>query len=84
MQQNSMSATAKQLGNGPESSHIRKNSTKDCGADTARLLGFDVLLNGLFQKMEEGKDATQRMATVPWIMDREVLVKLLTKQPSGT
>ena len=83
MQQSNMSGTAKQLGTGPEAQNIRKNSMKDCGADTARLLGFDLLLNGLFQKMEVGKNERQIAAMVPWVMDREKLVKLLTKQPSG-
>ena len=40
--------------------------------DSARLLGFDIFLNGLLQKMEDGMDESQVLATVAWVMDRQL------------
>ena len=78
MQQSSLSSSGKQLAAGQQT-NIRQKSTKDCGAEVARLLGFDLLLNGALQKMEEEKGTAEGL---PWLMDREKLVKLLLKQPS--
>ena len=79
LQQSSLSSSGKQLAAGQPKKDIRQKSTKDCGADIARLLGFDLLLNGALQKKKEEKGTAEGL---PWLMDREKLVKLLCKQPS--
>ena len=87
LQQSSLSSSGKQLAAGQPKKDIRQKSTKDCGADIARLLGFDLLLNGALQKMEAEADAERGESASkcqgrPWLIDREKLVKLLCKQSS--